>query len=68
MQTNEDGNITLSKEEFAKLNKAYQALYKIIDSMPSSIQDYFYNKASWLNVELWQCVLNGKKFNLKDYE
>jgi len=68
MQNNEDGSVTLTKQEFAKLNKAYQALYEIIGRMPSFLGDYLESKNDYLNIEKWQCLLSGKKFNRKDYE
>jgi hypothetical protein len=68
MQNNEDGSVTLTKQEFAKLNKAYQALYEIIDRMPSFLGDYLERKSDYLNIEKWQCLLSRKKFNRKDYE
>jgi hypothetical protein len=41
MKRHKDGRVTLTKEEFAELNQAYQDLYGILTGMPSSIEDIF---------------------------
>lgn len=68
MIKHEDGSVTLTKSEFAQLNKAYQGLYSILNNMPSSIQDYFDTHAQVMNVFKWSELLQGKKFNRKDFE
>lgn len=67
MQKNVDGSVMLTKTEFAKLNKAYQGLYSMLDSISCSVNEYFERK-DYMNIAKWQCWLNGEEFDRSDYE
>ncbi len=68
MIKNEDGSAVLSKEELEELNIAYQTLYAILDSMPTSISDYFENSNDYVNMMKWQCLLNDEEFIREEHE
>ena len=68
MTNNTDGSVTLSQEEFAEINEAYQALYDILDCMPSFIGDFFVKHEDYLNMMKWRHQLNGEIFDRSDYE
>jgi len=70
MIRHKEGSITLSPKEVKELRTAYNDLYEIIDSMPTSIGDYFggNSTASMRRVNKWLCWLKGEKFRRADYE
>ncbi len=68
MQKHDDGSVTLPKEEFAKLNKAYQKLIGILGRMPSSLEDYCKSHQEYLNLRRWEDQLQGKEFDRSGWE
>lgn len=68
MEKHEDGSVTLTKEEYDDLRKAYDGLYRALNSMPSFIGDFLGSRASWLRVEKWKETLAGRTFKPEDWE
>ncbi len=68
MNTNEDGSMTLTKREFAELNKAYQGLFDILTDMPSYIGDFFVDdKETLIAIFRWHEQLQGNTFIKSHY-
>jgi hypothetical protein len=61
MERHNDGRVTLTKVEFGELKRAYKGLYQVLNSMPSSLSDFFATRSAYLNAVKWHEQLLGRE-------
>lgn len=67
MKQDNQGNVTLTQNEFKELHEAYQRLCDTLDSFTSSMQDFCRSDNEYLNIRKWECLLNGEEFDYSDW-